>query len=314
MKKTLPVQLAKSGKAHFKILDSLGQGAQGEVFKVSDRKDRLFAVKRYDKTNDDSVQAQRRARKVGEILPQPQTGSLKRAWMLDNGYDSNDNPIMLYRLFNETPLENYHTKYIPSNSLQHREKIALGITAGIVEIHRKGIIHADLAPINILTAADGRVAIIDFDGAGYVNANGSSLAPIVAGHPHFPGWVSPREIIKEKATFKTDIWWLGSLIMKSLTGYNPFFFLKVVDESSINELYELIGDTRIEWPPPYGKIKSHSKLQAKLTETVLDNTRKVLNNTITTAVLGDIFRGYYNQNSRPKATEVWSAFRGRCFR
>jgi hypothetical protein len=47
---------------------------------------------------------------------------------------------------------------------------------------------------------------------------------------------------------------------------------------------------------------------------MLDKVRRILNNTITTAILGDIFRAYLDIDQRPAAVTVWSAFRSRVFR
>jgi serine/threonine protein kinase len=294
---------------------TIGQGAQGTVHEVKINSKR-YALKIYNRWDSHSVSAQRRARKIGKIIIKPKTGALKRSWMTDNGEDGEGNPVMLYKLFPYPPIEDYFNQYQIPTKLRIRERIGVGLTAGIVEIHRYGITHADLAPINVLYSAAGEVAIIDFDGAGYnpTKPGSTALDPIVQGHVQFPNWVAPYEIMKGKASPKTDVWWLGGILMKVLTNYSPFFFLKYADENSLKELYALLGNKRMEWPPRYDLIRHHSKLQPNLTPKVIKRIRKVLNNTITTAVLGDIFRSYDEIDRRPSSVEVWSALRSRVFR
>ncbi|MHA2401922.1 MAG: protein kinase domain-containing protein [Candidatus Kariarchaeaceae archaeon] len=303
------------GSQNPRIVSTIGQGAQGTVLEVKIENKR-YALKVYNKEDANSVSAQRRARKIGRVIVKPKTGALNRAWMVDNGEDSNGNPVMLYKLFSNPPIEDYFSSYKPSPKLRIRERIAYGLTAGIVEIHRHGIVHADLAPINVLHSRAGEVAIIDFDGAGYspTNSKSTHLKPIVQGHVQFPNWVSPNETIDGMSTEKTDVWWLGGLIMKILTGYSPFFFLKFADKPNLTELYSLLGDERREWPPNFQLIKNHSKIQPNLNSRVLDKTRQILNTTITTAVLGDVFRNYNVPAKRPSSVMIWSAFRSRVFR
>ncbi|MDH5402212.1 MAG: protein kinase [Candidatus Heimdallarchaeota archaeon] len=303
------------GKVDATIISTLGQGAQGTVHEVL-IEHKKYALKIYDKTQSHSYSAQRRSRKIGEIISNPQVGALKRTWMLDNGEEDNGNPVMLHRLFKNPAIEDYYTSYIPPKSLRVREKIAIGLTAGIVEIHRNNIVHADLAPINVLYTQNGEVAIIDFDGAGYYPPDKTinSLEPIVKGHVQFPNWVVPPEIKKDVSGFGTDIWWLASIIMKVLTGYSPFFFLKIADDKSMRELLELIPDTNFSWPPNYEDIRNHSKIQTTLSKSVLERVRKVLNTTIATATLGEVFINYTNINHRPNSIKIWSSFRSRCFK
>ncbi len=303
------------GKRQGTIISTLGQGAQGIVHEVKINS-RRYALKIYNKSDNYSVSAQRRARKIGEVIHKPKTGALSRAWMVDNGEDETGNPVMLHKLFAHPPIEDYFSSYQPSNKLRIRERIAVGLTAGIVEIHRNGITHADLAPINVLYSKSGEVAIIDFDGAGYFPRNKDiKLDPIVHGHVQFPNWVTPYETLKGTAKLKTDVWWLGGIIMKILTGYSPFFFLKYADDDTLKELLELIYDNGIyRWPPRYESIHSFRNLQPNLTPGILNKICKVINNTIASAVLGKIFSAYFHTAKRPSSIDVWSSFRSRVFR
>ncbi len=295
------------------MIQSLGQGAQGTVYEVRALGD-TYALKVYNQLDSNSVQAQRRARKIGNIISKPKTGALSRAWMVDNGSDNEGNPIMLYRLFKHRTFEDYYQGYSPPKRLKNRERIAIGLSAGLVEIHSNSIIHSDLAPLNILYSNVGRVAIIDFDGSGYSPERKKKLQPIVQGHIQFPDWPIPPEVVNNEITFSSDIWWLASLIMKALTGYSPFFFLSVADHKSILELLEIQENGLGIWPPEFEVVSKHSKVQPNLNKSILDKVRQVMNHTIATATIGQVFMNYEDQEKRPTAKQVWSSFRSRCFR
>lgn len=311
--KSIRLKLAKNGEGLFKAVSMLGQGAQGTVYQGK-LMGKLYAVKIYNGEDKNSVEAQRRARKIGEIIPKPRTGALLRTWMVDNGTDREGNPVMVFQLFDNPPLEDYYNSYRPPKDLRGRERIAIGLTAGLVEIHSNNIVHSDLAPLNILYSKRGEVAIIDFDGAGYYPKNGKMLPPIVQGHVQFPDWPVPQEIKSNNLNYGSDVWWLGSLIIKALTGYTPFFFLKVADHNSINELLDLLGNEQDVWPPRFEILSKHSKVQPNLSKTQLDKVRMILNQTIATSILAKIFANYHNPEMRPNAKQIWASFRPRCFR
>jgi serine/threonine protein kinase len=306
--------LAKKGKVKFKLMETIGSGAQGTVYRAKNGIEQ-YALKVYNHEDPYSVSAQRRARLVSKLIHSPQTGALSRAWSVDNGQDDEQNPVMLYRLFPNRAIEDYYNAYQRPKQFRIRERLAVGLLAGVVEIHRNHVVHADLAPINVLYSPRGEVAIIDFDGAGYFPRDRTEghKEPIVKGHIEFPGWVAPHEVSSGHATFGTDIWWTGSILMKVLSNFTPFFFLKVADDSAIKELNDLVPEVT-EWPPSYKSIRQHSQYQPNLTPAILDKVRKVLNMTIATKTLGDIFMHHESPDQRPSAIKLWSSFRGRVFR
>jgi len=99
-------------------------------------------------------------------------------------------------------------------------EIARQVAEGVGAAHRKGIVHRDIKPGNILIASDGRVKVADF---------GIARAMADAHHLTEPGvvwgttaYLSPEQIRGEGATPASDVYAIGVLLYEMLTGQTPF--------------------------------------------------------------------------------------------
>ncbi|WNG15632.1 AAA family ATPase [Cystobacter fuscus] len=101
--------------------------------------------------------------------------------------------------------------------------IALGLCATLAEVHRRGVIHKDIKPANILLSASGRPWLIDFgistlQRMEHVEA---SPAPLVKGTP---AYMSPEQTgrMNRALDYRTDLYSLGVTFYQMLTGRLPF--------------------------------------------------------------------------------------------
>ncbi|HZH76479.1 MAG TPA: AAA family ATPase [Archangium sp.] len=105
----------------------------------------------------------------------------------------------------------------------HFLAIAVPLTATLAEVHRRGVIHKDLKPANILLSADGRVWLIDFGLATlqqleHVEAAAGSL--IEGTLPYMSPEQSGR--MNRAVDYRTDFYSLGVVLYQLLTGRLPF--------------------------------------------------------------------------------------------
>jgi len=116
---------------------------------------------------------------------------------------------------------------------------------------RQGVIHRDIKPANIMYTSNGEIKITDFGAALMLNLEQTQMAGIGS-----PAFMSPEQVREDKLTHQTDIYSLGVVMFRLLTGRYPFdaentFTLmhKIVNEAPHN-----IRDLRPEVPEALANI------------------------------------------------------------
>ena len=114
--------------------------------------------------------------------------------------------------------------------------------------HRHGIIHRDVKPANILLDEEGNAYLSDFGIARDTTADLQlTRADELIGSPNY---ISPEQLLGEVVTPATDIYCLGVVLFKLLTGSQPFATTSMVEliQKQINEPLPLIAPQRPDLP------------------------------------------------------------------
>ncbi len=230
-------KLGSIGK--YQLLRELGSGATSTVYLARDRfQQRNVAIKviHADKLEgEEGMLFQRMFFSEATLV-----GRLKHPHvveLLDVGIDDNDCYIVM-EFVEGTTLEEY---CVPERlaSFEMVADIAYKCCKGLGFAQRHGLVHRDIKPANILIASDGSIKVTDFGAAV------SMKTPQVT---HITGlgsvaYMSPQQIRGQyPLTFHTDIYSLGVVLFKMLTGRSPFV------AETLADLADLIIGTDVPAP------------------------------------------------------------------
>jgi eukaryotic-like serine/threonine-protein kinase len=93
------------------------------------------------------------------------------------------------------------------------------VCRGLAAAHNEGVVHRDLKPQNIMVEANGRASIMDFGIARSVEQSGLTVSGAMLGTPDY---MSPEQAMGQSADARSDIFALGLILYESLTGQLPY--------------------------------------------------------------------------------------------
>jgi serine/threonine protein kinase len=202
--------------SHFQIIDKIGSGGMGVVYKAEDiTLKRIVALKFLppDRTQDQT--GKKRFLKEAQAASALDHPNICAVHEISETHDGLVFICMAYYLG-----EDLRSK-IKDNPLDVPTAltIAIGIARGLAVAHESGIIHRDIKPGNIIITRDGVPKIVDFGLAKLTGA--TKLTRVGAALGTLP-YMSPEQIKSKTQDHRTDIWSLGVLIYQTLTGALPF--------------------------------------------------------------------------------------------
>ncbi len=217
---------------HYEILEKLGEGGMGVVYKARDTKlDRFVAIKFLPHHLNQTEAPRRRfvhEAKAASTLDHPNICTIHEISETDEG-----------QMF-------IVMSYYPGNTL--REKIDKGslpldktfdiiiaVCEGIARAHEESIVHRDIKPENIMLTDRGEVKLVDFGlaklaGQSTLTKEGTTLGTM--------SYMSPEQIEGNEVDHRSDIWALGVVLYEMIAGRQPFG-----DEYAQAAMYAILHET-----------------------------------------------------------------------
>ncbi len=209
-------QLGKTIGA-WRIVGELGRGGMGTVYTVQ-RSDGAYAQKaalKLIRSASDSPAARERFVRERQLLAQLRHPHI--ATLLDGGFSADGDPYFVMEYIDGMPIDQWCDKH----QLGLRERIELFLQAldAVSCAHRSLVIHRDLKPSNLMVDADGRVKLLDFGIAKQLD--GSEVTATSDRALTFE-YASPEQLHAAPITTATDVWQLGIVLHRLLSGAHPF--------------------------------------------------------------------------------------------
>ncbi len=286
----------------YRVTDEIARGGMGSVFKAvraDDEYQKQVAIKliRGDLARDVIAQRFRDERQILANLDHPHIARL-----IDGGKGDDGTPYLVMEYVDGLPIDAYcEARALP---ISERLKLFRDVCAAVHFAHQRLVVHRDLKPNNILVDANGQVKLLDFGIAKLLDptqldANGKSIANPTIANAMTPAYASPEQIKGDAITTSSDVYALGVLLYRLLTGKSPY----KNDTTKPLELAKEIVDTepdrpsaavtRIESPRPTERSIDTEKVARTLdTKRLRRELRGDLDNIILMALRKDPQRRY----------------------
>jgi serine/threonine protein kinase/tetratricopeptide (TPR) repeat protein len=236
---------------HYTILEELGRGGMGVVYKARDTKlDRLVAIKTlppHIAANREEHERFAREARAAASLNHPNIATIYSIEEHEGG------TFIVMEYIEGTELR----EKLRAGPLALDIVLDLGlqIAGALQAAHRKGIVHRDVKSANIMIAETGQAKVMDFGlakvrGAAQVTREGTTVGTAA--------YMSPEQARGEEVDHRSDIWSFGVVLYEMLTGRPPFAsdYDQAVVYGILNEEPRPVNDVRPETPGELGAIIS----------------------------------------------------------
>ena len=230
--------------SHYNILEKLGEGGMGVVYKARDIKlDREVAIKflpAHLSSDADAIKRFTHEAKAASAIDHSHIGTIYEIDETDDGATF----IVMALYDGETLRERIDREEI---GVEEALDIATQIASGLSKAHSKDIIHRDIKPSNMIITSDGEVKIIDF---GLAKLSGRTRLTREASTLGTAAYMSPEQARGDEVDNRTDIWSVGAVMYEMLAGRLPFRgdYEPAVVYSILNEDPEPLTNTHTDIP------------------------------------------------------------------
>ena len=217
----------------YEILDKLGAGGMGEVYRAKDtRVDRTVAVKVLPEEFFEGEERRQRFEREAKLLASLNHPGIATLYSFEEIPGSSSSSVSRHLLVMELVEGETMRQRLSQGALPVRKAVDLGaqIARGLAAAHESGIVHRDLKPENIILTADGRAKILDFGLAKQraIAAGDDTKSPTMAKATDAGtllgtvGYMAPEQVRGQAADARSDIFAFGCVLLEMLTGKRAF--------------------------------------------------------------------------------------------
>lgn len=201
----------------WKIVGVIGQGGMGAVYSV-ERSDGAYAQRaalKLIRASANTPIARERFLRERQILAGLQHPNI--ATLLDGGFSTDGEPYFVMEQVDGQPIDRWCDAH--ALDLRARVSVFLQVLDAVRYAHRNLVVHRDLKPSNLLVDGEGRVKLLDF---GIAKQLVDAEATATLDRALTFEYASPEQLHDAPITTATDLWQLGVILHRLLSGAHPF--------------------------------------------------------------------------------------------
>src|SRR5271157_5542847 len=194
----------------FRVVNELGAGAGSKIFLISDKtaggkRYALKIVRKQEPEDDIYIQQAKTEFEASQKLNHPTIAKIydfrqRKSWFKVTGCE-----LLM--------------EYVDGKSLYEVEAPELGqlvlifgkVASALAHMHRRGVFHGDMKPLNVMLSKSGQVKLIDF-GTAWIRGQDKNR---IQGTPQY---MAPEQAVEKVVDEKTDIYNLGATMYRMFTG------------------------------------------------------------------------------------------------
>jgi eukaryotic-like serine/threonine-protein kinase len=200
---------------HYKIIEKLGEGGMGIVWKAEDTKlNRMVAIKVLPPhllvSEDDQARFHREAKAAAAL----NHSNIATVYEIN---ETDDKPFIVMEYVEGATLDQTIIK--GPLKLEDAIAIAMQVADGLEAAHKKDVVHRDIKASNILYSAEKKAKILDF---GLAKTSMSTKLTQMGTTIGTVAYMSPEQVQGKEVDHRTDLWSLGVLLYEMIAGHLPF--------------------------------------------------------------------------------------------
>ncbi len=239
--------------SHYKILEHLGSGGMGVVYKAEDTRLKRTVTLKFLPPEFTHDQAARE-----RFFHEAQAASALEHTNICSVHElgEHDGRTFLVMGFyeGETLSQKIDRGPMPMDAVL---EIAIQVARGLSRAHEAGITHRDIKPANLIVTSRGEVKILDF---GLAKLAGRTMLTKTGSTLGTAAYMSPEQARGESVDHRTDIWSLGVVLYEMIAGRRPFAseYEQALVYQILNTAPEPLTRVRPETLPGLSQIVGHA--------------------------------------------------------